>query len=644
MKRRIPFENPSREELCRLAALLLGGDISDGEAKQFERLVVNNPMARRFYLEFICDACNIRLLTTPRHFGSRALLNGELGAEALLLENGETPLPFSEATEHFSEAVFVQDSLFGRGVGESLAACVPSDSDRKSDILGSEPPASGTEPVFSTLPVITKRPIAKDNFRVWAFAYMVATVVLCAMVLALRIIPHSGATDKSLASARPIPQAAMVFVGRITGMKDCHWADPDTETHAGSLVPVGQKYSLTSGLMEITFVSGATVILEGPCTYEVESAAGGFLAVGKLLARVESRARKVNSAANQKSENISPKSPSSLFAVRTPTSIVTDLGTEFGVEVDEDGHTASYVYQGSVKIQPLAAQNKTRFKDMILRKGESIRVVDAAGGGGNAILNRNVVKPETFLSLHDFAAEQAVALNSPFLRWKAFSERFSRRNDLLAYYDFQPDAENISRLPNRASTGRQFDGEILDGYWGAGRFRGKYGLRFNRPGGGVRINIPTPTKQLTIIASVYVDETENYSEALLASDGWPRSGAVHFLCTFGGRREDGPAERMPSLNERGGRWCHLAIVSDAPAGKNFLYLNGDPAGPQEIAAAPEMVIGSATIGSWDVNPDWTVRGSLDELMIFKSALTPEEIRELFSIWAGENQPEKENKS
>ena len=38
--------------------------------------------------------------------------------------------------------------------------------------------------------------------------------------------------------------------------------------------------------MEITYDTGAKVILQGPVTYEVESAAGGFLSLGKLTARV----------------------------------------------------------------------------------------------------------------------------------------------------------------------------------------------------------------------------------------------------------------------------------------------------------------------------------------------------------------------
>jgi len=38
--------------------------------------------------------------------------------------------------------------------------------------------------------------------------------------------------------------------------------------------PPGRKYELDAGLMEISYASGAKVILQGPCRYEVDSAAG----------------------------------------------------------------------------------------------------------------------------------------------------------------------------------------------------------------------------------------------------------------------------------------------------------------------------------------------------------------------------------
>ncbi len=66
--------------------------------------------------------------------------------------------------------------------------------------------------------------------------------------------------------------------------------------------------------------AGAKVILQGPCTYEVDSPAGGFLSLGKLTARVE----REKSGENPKSKirNLRPLSPfpSPLSPVRCPHS------------------------------------------------------------------------------------------------------------------------------------------------------------------------------------------------------------------------------------------------------------------------------------------------------------------------------------
>ena len=76
-------------------------------------------------------------------------------------------------------------------------------------------------------------------------------------------------------------------MGRITGIVDCQWVGPKTEVSDGDYVPLGQEYALLKGYLEITYDSGAKVILQGPTRYEVESKTGGFLAIGKLTARVE---------------------------------------------------------------------------------------------------------------------------------------------------------------------------------------------------------------------------------------------------------------------------------------------------------------------------------------------------------------------
>ena len=120
--------------------------------------------------------------------------------------------------------------------------------------------------------------------------------------------------------------------------------------------------------MEITYDTGAKVILQGPVTYEVESGSGGFLSVGKLTARVE---KEVASGSGQGIVNLQisksqiPNSSlstlhSPLFTIKTPTATVTDLGTEFGVEVSKEGQTTSHVFRGLVRLQVASADGKRK--------------------------------------------------------------------------------------------------------------------------------------------------------------------------------------------------------------------------------------------------------------------------------------------
>ena len=93
---------------------------------------------------------------------------------------------------------------------------------------------------------------------------------------------------------------------------------------------------------------------------------------------------------NPKSEISNPQSliPNPLFSVRTPTAVVTDLGTEFGVEVDNSGATLSHVFRGKVEVRPAGTGNSSspqesgterRNRAVQLGVGESARA-DIVGG------------------------------------------------------------------------------------------------------------------------------------------------------------------------------------------------------------------------------------------------------------------------
>ena len=81
-------------------------------------------------------------------------------------------------------------------------------------------------------------------------------------------------------------------------------------------------------------------------------------------------------AANQKSEIINQKS----FAVRTPTALVTDLGTEFGVEVTKSGRTKTHVFRGSVRLERLGDDGTVREEGRVLHQNESASVDGTQGG------------------------------------------------------------------------------------------------------------------------------------------------------------------------------------------------------------------------------------------------------------------------
>ncbi len=241
------------------------------------------------------------------------------------------------------------------------------------------------------------------------FALLIATAIMGLGLLAGSLIyvsHYQQMADSALPSSRPsrmVTKPKPEYVGRVTGMADLKWSDP---AHVGipELVALGDKYALASGLLEITYSTGAKLILQGPVTYEVDSYAGGYLSHGRLTARLEKKGSEVRSQGSEKvasgqslvaSETNSKSkiakskipnpqspipnpssSPAPLFAVRTPTATVTDLGTEFGVDVDDKKVCLVETFAGLVEVAPTAAQ--VAHDRQPLAAGEAISV-DSAG-------------------------------------------------------------------------------------------------------------------------------------------------------------------------------------------------------------------------------------------------------------------------
>ncbi len=332
---------PADGELALLVESLCEGTIAAEQRDRLESLMANDREAKLYYVAYM-----------------------DLHAQMQWLTRGEAQKERAEGGRRKAETK-------GSGVGG------------QGPVL--QPPASRLPPTTPPIildPSTTHHPLSATHSSLgsWAFSYAVATVFVCLLILGAWAVKishrHEFAVDNSRrltasgSSAAEHPQ--IQFVGRITGMADVEWSDdPDYLPPAGIHVSLGRDYKLDSGLMEITYDSGARVILEGPCTYEVESARGGYLERGKLTARVETKDLGFWVQGSEHSPFSTLHSP--LFAVRTPTAKITDLGTEFGVEVSEGGITESHVMQGNVEVQVLTEKGAGDRKPV--EAGHAVKVV-----------------------------------------------------------------------------------------------------------------------------------------------------------------------------------------------------------------------------------------------------------------------------
>ena len=585
-------------------------------------------------------------------------------------------------------------------------------------------------PVFATPPPSGRRFTTTDLFAgEWVLPCVVATVVLCMMLIGAwvyKMPPRQhqpvDVPQQFVADERP----GNMLVGRVTGLHECRWADADTETFLGAPVRIDSKYSLDAGLLEITYSTGARVVLEGPCDYVVDSRAGGYLGVGKLIARVEvgggesgsrkigdsgirevgeSGIREVGESGDRKvgksehrenglgasSKRLLPTnqtaacgfahhsnavaSSAPLFAVRTPSAVVTDLGTEFGVIVGEDGDTATHVIEGHVELRVLD-DDRPEHQAIRIAAGESIHVERPAKDAEDNLAVVAHARANTHLfpvhpgKLAEYVAEKRL---EPFRRWQAFGKELRRRNDLAAYYDFQPDERNRSVLPNLTLFDQPSDGYIEKAVWKSGRFPGKSALAFGWSGGRARIavcaNIDNDIgfkisfRRLTLAAWTRIDAIPRNSAGLVMSDGWQLPGQIHWMIRWDGkmamvvfvgpRKEIFAVSELPVVDEQHlGQWRLMALVCDLDAKKATFYVDGKSVGQQgiEVGDLPAIKIGCASLGDW-YNPgapfggaDFALDGRMDELMIFNTALSREDILDIYhSVDADSDETTSDNK-
>ena len=166
-----------------------------------------------------------------------------------------------------------------------------------------------------------------------------------------RFTAESVDTDRSGSQQAPGQAAKKNYIARLVQVVKAEWGEENPGLKKGARLSEG-KIRLESGLAKLRFSSGAKVTLEGPAEYEIISNDLTRLVSGRLSAKI-------------------PRSAIG-FKVDTPTARVLDLGTAFGVDVDDQGATEVAVFEGEVEVE-LPDPVESRKGKRLITHGNSVR-------------------------------------------------------------------------------------------------------------------------------------------------------------------------------------------------------------------------------------------------------------------------------
>lgn len=482
--------------------------------------------------------------------------------------------------------------------------------------------------------------------------------------------PIDPGTQPSLPAPTPAPPPTRPALSAVLAAAvQARWAAPSGDLAVGQPLASG-PLELTSGLAEVRYANGVSLLIEAPARLVLQSDMRAELLSGKVVATVPP--------------------PAIGFTVETSATRLVDLGTEFGVEVDREGETRVEVFRGKVQAappDPAAASASTRpaaassqpttkpaatakFEARELKAGEAGRVTPGA-----VAVAESKPAPLSFVRDDEFEANVAAENGSSYHRWLAYTYRLRRDPALAAFYTFDKPADTSAadgigadsadptradRVTNRAeqSVGK-FD--LQRGYkkldstkpaWAAGRWKQKAALDFHRDRrqGAYMPEFPYSTSgSLTVAAWVNV-RSGPYWAAIAKNRGESKQSQGQFSLGLFERdgtlvarvtQPDGvevlihePAGSPLPLNQ----WVHVAMVADGSTLK--IYRDGLEVGSVPctgVDAKPRLKslsVGYRAGSAPDGTPAQTNQGEywdglVDEVAIFHRGLTADQVRELY---------------
>ncbi len=369
-------------------------------------------------------------------------------------------------------------------------------------------------------------------------------------------------------------------------------------------------FRLQSGVAEIEFFQGAQLRIEGPAEIKIVSASEAYCSYGRFSAHVPPQARG--------------------FRLGTPKGDIVDLGTDFGLDLNE-ASPELHVFKGEVELhQPQVQMRK-------LTTGNATGL-DKSGSTRELLANASA-----FAFSGDLDARVNQSQRLAFENWGKSSARWNEDPDLRLRLDFQEGAGARS-LRNLAVNGQNIEAASIVGCtWTQGRWPGKHALQFRSLSDRVRLFVPGEYKQITMATWVQLQGLNVRQSSLCMSQGLG-AGYVHWqvlhdgsLClgigvTSGGLIWNDYISPIIFTPERFGQWIHLAVAYDLAAKQVRFYVDGKAISNHPIKQPVVLSPGIVELGNWTPSPDKiqqpirNLAGCMDDFSFISRALSDEEVR------------------
>jgi hypothetical protein len=429
----------------------------------------------------------------------------------------------------------------------------------------------------------------------WLVPFAAAAAIVAGIAL-LRFFLPSGGSETGAESTET--------VARLSGSKDCKWVAAGPAT--GDDLARGQKLDLESGFAEVTFDSGAQLLLEGPVSLELRSAWDAELHRGTLKA------------------NVPPEAIG--FRVTSAAVEVVDLGTEFSMTADETGEAEVFVLKGAVEVHP---------RDTV---GNST---------GRSVLNEKQARR--------FANAGASDVRDGDRKFQRFSRKVAMERLVrpLSYVRWSLDegSGDVAASESNASIGAKLDLASPGGSrpdWTEGRW-GRALMFGDGCSGTAKLGGPLGRTVRTVAFWVRTPDGPVLHTGPLVT--LPIHRAAPFWAEFSGNRfpgegvpgalrlQAGPSSAVGTTVLRDGKWHHIAAVfgvSAKSAGKLHakLYVDGrlEPTSPKAAirkasSGFPAELDSTIWLGARP-GGSGTVHAAIDEVLLADRPMAPQEIKHL----------------